>query len=343
MAVFFLDTKNFVFGVLFLFALFEVLIIWNMKGTMNVRDNKHSNYEESCLDILSSSESKDYCNCSVIHHRELENQENTNAKPSSCPLDEIWQKENNTRFPEKHFSPHFSHESQWKDSRAVRVFSRLRIPQEMKVFREFMLSQKEIDYYRTVEPAKLSSSTEEIFCREPSRSYLKELTEKCRAGAKRSFVDGGYCARQKRFGKPQISSKKVITVIHRLGAGSRVVSNHRDVMNKVQEQFSKEHIVQEYIIDHEQSQNMIRIAQKFFESDIIVSPHGARPHVTSIVELSWDNNSDMFLPADYMCFSRNLKIRYSVVAGKGKHTSMLEIPDDVVTAIRDHLEHLPKR
>lgn len=214
------NTKAFVVAVMFLLALLEVGIIMNLRGVFRREENDDDAFKtshpywnipssltgSSSAETLHLSESqqqpshssrKDGLN-SLIQLRSEQQQPYSNKKLTECPLDEPLKVAFNHKFPESYFTNHFSQESQWKDSRSARVFSRLRIPQEMSIFREFILSREDMDYYRTVsEPAKLSAWTEEIFCREPTRPYLKELTDKCRVGAKRSFKEGGYCTKRR--------------------------------------------------------------------------------------------------------------------------------------------------
>jgi len=147
---------------------------------------------------------------------------------------------------------------------------------------------------------------------------------------------------EERFGKPKQQSSRTIVVIDRRN-GPRSVINHKEMVQMLKDNL--EHHVVDYFIDNDKMANYVNeVARVFYEADIIISPHGAslgniifaRPG-TSIIEFSWDDATPA-LPTDFMCFSRNLKLQYSTVAGKGSKGSPLTMNStEVLEAVKIHL------
>ncbi|KAG2385922.1 hypothetical protein C9374_003071 [Naegleria lovaniensis] len=131
-------------------------------------------------------------------------------------------------------------------------------------------------------------------------------------------------------------TSKIITLIDR-NAYVRNVKNHNSILQLLKKTFPQHH-VRDYIIQKlEPSHYIQQVARVFYESDILISPHGAslsnilfsRPG-TGIIELGWGK-----LPQDYMCFSRNMKLKYTLICGEGHHDSDLIIPEnDVINAVK---------
>ncbi|KAF0980622.1 hypothetical protein FDP41_013105 [Naegleria fowleri] len=142
--------------------------------------------------------------------------------------------------------------------------------------------------------------------------------------------------------KRSTSNHKIITLIDRK-AYDRNVKNHGKILQRLKKTFPQHHVREFVIHPFEPSLYLQQVAKVFYESDIIISPHGAslsniifsRPG-TGIIELGWGK-----LPQDYMCFSRNMKLKYTLVCGEGSHTSDLIIPEnDVIQAVKTILADL---
>jgi len=121
----------------------------------------------------------------------------------------------------------------------------------------------------------------------------------------------------KKYGKRDNSQRKKITILHRLGAVSRVVSNHQEVLNKLKEEFPN-HDVSDFVINESMLSDFIgNVAKVFFDSDIIEPTN---------------------FPVDYMCFSRNLRLNYSTVIGSGNIGANLQVPvSEVVDTVKFYL------
>lgn len=140
-------------------------------------------------------------------------------------------------------------------------------------------------------------------------------------------------------------TSKVITIINRQQS-IRSVTTHKEILELLRQTYPQ-HDVRDYVIESKPPADYLRYggARVFYESDIVISPHGAslsnilfsRPGA-GVIELGWGK-----LPQDYMCFSRNLKLRYHLVCGNGHHNSQLEInPQAVLSAVTAILEDMEK-
>ncbi|KAG2387173.1 hypothetical protein C9374_001505 [Naegleria lovaniensis] len=121
-----------------------------------------------------------------------------------------------------------------------------------------------------------------------------------------------------------LKKKKIITLIDRR-AQTRNLQDHASVLLALKKEFP-DCEVREYVIGSAKDANeFIRTTAKiFYETDIMISPHGASLSNilftragTGVIELGWGA-----LPQDYMCFARNMKFKYMLVAGEGHHDSL---------------------
>ncbi|KAF0979771.1 hypothetical protein FDP41_000924 [Naegleria fowleri] len=147
------------------------------------------------------------------------------------------------------------------------------------------------------------------------------------------------------FGEVSLTrTSKIITLIHR-NARIRNVKDHPLLLEHLRQSFPQ-HVLRKFIIpDTNPSEYLKQVARLFYESDIVISPHGAslsniifsRPG-SGIIEIGWGS-----LPMDYMCFARNMKLKYTLVCADGHHQSDLVAPfNDVSAAVRLILSELYK-